>query len=135
MNPIIERVCSNFCVEPSKFFSSSKASNVAAARCEAIRRLKRAGLSRKEIAGETQLHVQTVYYWLNPPRRESQKRAMRLRTIGGKRQTKEQRQEIVDAYLANPAKGTALACSRGLSPLYAWKLVNALGLLPRKGEK
>lgn len=54
---------------------------------------------------------------------------------GGPRQTKEQREEILTAYLANHERGTELAVSRGLSPLYAYKLANAMGAIPVKGEK
>lgn len=139
MNPVIEQVCQRRCIQPEQFFGDEKAVEVVAARREAIARLRKAGLGPKKIAEETSLHVQTVYYWLRPERRRRVRRqsetTFRLKQIGGRRQTAEQRQEIITAYLADPAKGTALACSRGLSPLYAYKLVNALGLLPRKGER
>jgi len=144
MNQIIEQVCQRRCVPPEKFFGPAKGAQVVAARKEAIERLQKAGLGPQKIADETDLHVQTVYYWLRPQRRERVRRQSaesfrlhqkKMRDIGGPRQSKAQRQEIIDAYLEDPAKGTALACSRGLAPLYAYKLVHALGLLPRKEEQ
>ncbi len=139
MNPIIEQVCQRRCVPPEKFFGAEKAVPVVAARRDAIERLNKAGLGPLKIAAETKLHVQTVYYWLRPARRDRIRKqsdlTFRIRRLGGRKQTKEQRQEILTAYLEDPAKGTALACSRGLSPLYAYKLANALGLLPKKGER
>jgi len=139
MNPIVERVCQARCVKPEQFFGEEKSSPVVAARQEAINRLSRAGLGPKEIAAQTKLHVQTVYYWLSPTRRDAlrakSKSSFRLKSAGVKKLTKDQRQEIVDTYLADKAAGTALACSRGLSPLYAFKLVTALGLLPKRGER
>jgi hypothetical protein len=139
MNPIIAQVCQRRSVRPEQFFGIEKASHVVAARCDAIQRLKRAGLGPQKIANETKLHVQTVYYWLRPVRRARIRKqsdiTFRLKAIGGKRQTKQQRQEILEAYLEDPCKGTALACGRGLSPLYAYKLALALGVLPRKDEK
>lgn len=51
--------------------------------------------------------------------------------VGGKRQTKSEREEILRTYLDNPEKGTLLAMSKGLSPAYAYKLANALGVLPK----
>lgn len=139
MNEIIAQVCQRRCIRPEQFFGTEKASQVVAARCDAIQRLKNAGLGPEKIARETKLHVQTVYYWLRPSRRERVRKqsamTFRLRRVGGRRQTAQQRQEILDAYLQDPAKGTALACSRGLSPLYAYKLANALGLVARRDEK
>jgi hypothetical protein len=139
MNPIIAQVCQRRSVRPEQFFGAEKASHVVAARCDAIQRLKRAGLGPKKIAKETRMHVQTVYYWLRPARRERIRKqsetTFRIKQLGGKRQTKEQRREILEAYLEDPCKGTALACSRGLSPLYAYKLALALGAIPRKGEQ
>jgi hypothetical protein len=139
MNPIIAQVCQHRAIQPAQFFSEQKAAEVVAARCDAIRRLKNSGLNAPQIAGETKLHVQTVYYWLSPRRREAMRKksedSFRLRHIGGKRQTPAQRQEILTAYLEDPSRGTALACSRGLHPLYAYKLAHALGVLPRKGEQ
>jgi hypothetical protein len=139
MNPIIAQICQRRSVRPEQFFGTEKASHVVAARCDAIKRLKRAGFGPKKIAKETKLHVQTVYYWLRPVRRARIRKqsdiTFRLKQLGGRRQTKEQRQEILDAYLEDPCKGAALACSRGLSPLYAYKLALALGMLPRKGEQ
>ncbi len=142
MNPIIEQVCQRRSVLPEQFFGDQKASHVVAARCDAINRLSREGLGPQKIADETKLHVQTVYYWLSPRRREVVRKqsamtfryGSRIKSIGGRRLTKAQRQEILDAYLEDPCKGTALACSKGLSPLYAYKLAMALGVLPRKGE-
>lgn len=48
------------------------------------------------------------------------------------KQTKESRDEILRVYLENPEEGTKLAMSRGLSPAYAYRLANGLGLLPRR---
>ena len=142
MNPIIEQVCRRYSVQPDEFFGSEKASHVVAARCDAINRLSKAGLGPQKIADETKLHVQTVYYWLSPRRREVVRKqsamtfhiGQKIKAIGGRRLTKAQRQEILDAYLADPCKGTALACSKGLAPLYAYKLAMALGALPKQGE-
>lgn len=75
-------------------------------------------------------------------KRLEEKGAIRRRTYeirgiemtGGPRQTKEQREEILQAYLADPEEGTRLAISRGLSPAYAYKLANERGLIPRKDE-
>ncbi|CAN0458932.1 unnamed protein product [Phaeothamnion confervicola] len=139
MNGIVAEVCARRCVHPKNFFGAAKAAPVVNARREAIERLNKAGLGPQKIAHETGLHVQTIYYWLNPKRRETliarRMERYNLRRIGGPRQTPRQRQEIIDAYLENPAKGTALACSRGLSPLYAYKLTRALGLIARKDER
>lgn len=138
MNPIVERVCQARCIEPEKFFGAAKGAAVVAARQEAIGRLSRAGLGPQEIADQTKLHVQTVYYWLHPSRRDQVRKqswqTFRVNSLGGPRQTKAQRQEILEAYLSDPAKGTAMACRRGLSPLYAYKLATAMGAIPRKGE-
>lgn len=57
-----------------------------------------------------------------------------IETIGGPRQTKEQRDEIVQLYLSNPEEATRQAISRGLSPAYAYKLASERGLIPRKNE-
>lgn len=139
MNPIIAQVCQRRFVKPEQFFGNEKASHVVAARCDAIQRLKREGLGPQKIADETKLHVQTVYYWLSETRRQQVRKqsasTFRISHIGGKRQTKKQREEILAAYLEDPCKGTAMACSRGLSPLYAYKLALALGVVPRKGER
>lgn len=140
MNQIIEQVCQRRCVPLEKFFGPAKGAQVVAARKEAIERLQKAGLGPQKIADETDLHVQTVYYWLRPQRRARVRKQseaifrenMKVRALGGPRQSKAQRQEIIGAYLKDPAAGTALACGRGLSPLYAYKLVHALGLLPTK---
>jgi hypothetical protein len=51
--------------------------------------------------------------------------------IGGRRQTKEERAEILRTYLESPEKGTLLAMSKGLSPAYAYKLANMMGVLPK----
>lgn len=139
MNEIIAQVCQRRCVRPEQFFGTEKASQVVAARCDAINRLKKSGLGPEKIARETKLHVQTVYYWLRPVRRarvrKQSETTFRIRRLGGRKQTKQQREEILTAYLADPTKGTALACSRGLSPLYAYKLAHALGMIPRKDER
>ncbi len=140
MNPIIEQVCQRRSVLPEQFFGDEKASHVVAARCDAIQRLSRDGLTAQKIADETGLHIQTVYYWLSPRRREvvRQQSAMtfhigrKIKALGGRKLTKAQRQEILNTYLEDPCKGTSLACSKGLSPLYAYKLAMALGVLPKK---
>lgn len=54
---------------------------------------------------------------------------------GGRRQTKQQREEIIAAYLVDPAIGTKMAVDRGLSPSYAYKVTFERGLLPRKREE
>lgn len=142
MNQIIAQVCQRRCVDPAKLFGPAKATPIVEARREVVSRLKQTGLGPQQIANATGLHVQTVYYWLSPRRRETVRRQSketyrlqmaRLKAVGGRRQTKQQREEILAAYLEDPAMGTALACSRGLSPLYAYKLANALGLIPRRG--
>lgn len=51
---------------------------------------------------------------------------------GGKKITKEQREEILRAYIRNPAEGSRLAMSHGLSQIYAYKLAHERGLLPVK---
>ncbi len=53
---------------------------------------------------------------------------------GGPRQTKEQREEIIAAYLADPAQANRMAAERGLHAEYAYKVTRERGLLPRKGE-
>jgi hypothetical protein len=49
---------------------------------------------------------------------------------GGKKLTKEQREEILQTYLRDPAAGSQLAMSHGLSQIYAYKLAHERGLLP-----
>lgn len=49
---------------------------------------------------------------------------------GGKKLTKEERQEILNLFLENPNEGSALAMSKGLSPIYTYKLAHERGLLP-----
>lgn len=57
----------------------------------------------------------------------------RPRRIGGRRQTKAERQQIIDTWLnVSPEAAQALADSRGLSKGYAYRLVSERGLLPRK---
>lgn len=142
MNPIIERVCDHYRIEPEDL--NNRGSRYTSARKEAIRRLSASGMNQQRIADEIGCHVQTVYYWLRPIRRKVMleksaanykstaiyKAAAIVEHIGGPRQTKKQRDEILAAYLEDRAKGTALACSRGLSPLYAYRLANAMGALP-----
>lgn len=100
-----------------------------------ILRLSQAGLGPAEIARSVKCHVQTVYYWTNPKQHEAVKRRKKLKhrlsQIGGPRISKVERDRILKAYLANPQEGTAMACHRGLPPLYAYKLANAMGLLKK----
>jgi hypothetical protein len=49
--------------------------------------------------------------------------------------TKEIREQILDAYLGDPIKGTELAMSNGLTAAYAYKLAYERGLLPTRDEK
>jgi hypothetical protein len=51
--------------------------------------------------------------------------------IGGKRQNKQQREEILDLWLQDPEAATALAVSRGLAADYAYKLAHERGVIPR----
>jgi transposase-like protein len=131
MNPIVAQVCRDRTIDIADFRGGTRDSEVVEARCEAIFRLRKTGMTAAEIARETGLHVQTVYYWLRPKRRDAMIKksalAFHIRRLGGRRLTKEQRQEILEAYLEDPAKGTAMACGRGLSPMYAYKLANAMG--------
>ncbi len=50
---------------------------------------------------------------------------------GGKKLTKEEREEILRVYLDNPDKGSQLAMSKGLSQIYAYKLAHERGVLPK----
>ena len=49
--------------------------------------------------------------------------------------TKEIREQILDAYLDDPIKGTELAISNGLTAAYAYKLAYERGLWPARDEK
>lgn len=49
---------------------------------------------------------------------------------GGKKLTKDEREEILRTYLDDPHAGVALAVSHGLSQIYAYKLAHERGLLP-----
>ncbi len=49
---------------------------------------------------------------------------------GGKKLTKEEREEILRVYLDNPDKGSQLAMSKGLSQIYAYKLAHERGVRP-----
>lgn len=49
---------------------------------------------------------------------------------GGKKITREEREEILSLYLSNPDAGSQLAMSKGLSQIYAYKLAHERGLLP-----
>jgi hypothetical protein len=49
--------------------------------------------------------------------------------------TKETREQILNAYLCDPIKGTELAMSNGLAAAYAHKLAYEPGLLPARDEK
>lgn len=51
---------------------------------------------------------------------------------GGKKITKEQREEILRIYLEDPSAGCALAMSYGLSQIYAYKLAHERGLVPNR---
>jgi DNA-binding CsgD family transcriptional regulator len=136
VNPIIEKVCNKYRIEPEDL--ANPGTGYTAARKEAIRRLRASGMNQQQIANLIGCHVQTVYYWLRPNRRKVMlaksaaiyKTAAIVDHIGGPKQTRQQREEILKAYLEDKARGTALACSRGLSPLYAYKLANAMGVLP-----
>lgn len=139
MKQIIKQICRRHFVTPEALFSGDKSEESIAARRDAIRQLSGLGLNAPGIAKAVRCHEQTVYYWLNPKRRQIMRTKSaemhRLKSVGGKRQTREQRREILNAYLEDPARGTALACRRGLSPLYAYKLAHAMGALPKAGEK
>jgi hypothetical protein len=50
--------------------------------------------------------------------------------IGGRRLTRDGREEILRVYMNDPDAGTRLAVSKGLAPTYAYKLANSRGLLP-----
>jgi len=53
--------------------------------------------------------------------------------IGGRRQTKNQREEILRVYFEqSPEAASQLAASLGLSPMYAYKLAHERGLIPRE---
>lgn len=49
---------------------------------------------------------------------------------GGKKITKDEREEILRTYLENPAAGCELAMSKGLSQIYAYKLAHERGVIP-----
>lgn len=138
MNPIVDQVCRKHMIAFSDFRSKSKSRDVIDARCEAIWELRKTRITAAQIARETGLHVQTVYYWLRPKRRDAMIKksalAFHIQRIGTRKITRAQRQEILEAYLEDPAKGTAMACGRGLSPLYAYKLANAMGRIPSRAE-
>ena len=53
---------------------------------------------------------------------------------GGPRQTRQQRQEIIELYLRDPEAATKLAVSRGLAEGYAYNVAHASGRLPLKSE-
>lgn len=55
-------------------------------------------------------------------------------SAGGRRQTKEDREEILRAFLVDESAGTNLAISKGLAPSYAARLARERGLRPRKWE-
>ena len=51
---------------------------------------------------------------------------------GGRRQTKEQREEIIRTWFdVSPEAATLLAVDRGLSPTYAYKVVHERGLMEK----
>jgi hypothetical protein len=50
---------------------------------------------------------------------------------GGRRQTKQQREEILQLWQDDPEAAAALAVSRGLAADYPYKLANARGIVPR----
>lgn len=53
--------------------------------------------------------------------------------IGGKRLTKEQRNEILQTFLSEGREAAdRIAANLGLSPWYAYKLANQSGLLPKR---
>lgn len=54
--------------------------------------------------------------------------------IGGRRLDGATRKRVLETYLADRTAGEQLARSLGLSPLYAYKLANASGLLPGRYE-
>jgi hypothetical protein len=55
--------------------------------------------------------------------------------VGGKRLTKEERNEILQTYLAQGREAAdRLAATHGLDAWYAYKLANQSGLLPKKRE-
>lgn len=59
---------------------------------------------------------------------------MTARYPGGPRQTKQQRQEIIELYLVDPDAATKLAVSRGLAEGYAYNVAHSSGRLPLKCE-
>lgn len=61
---------------------------------------------------------------------------MKLWPSGKKALAKEERAEILQAYLSQGrAAAEQLATSKGLDAWYAYKLANQSGLLPKKGER
>lgn len=134
MNPTIDAVCKKYGITPEEFFGEHPIFSFA--RKEVIQSLAAAGMKPKQISFACRCHVQTVYYWLRPERRRTMinktKVNFRVHKLGGPKQTKAQRDEILNAYIEDRGKGTALAVSRGLSPLYAYKLANAMGAIPVK---
>ena len=130
MHPVIQSVCERYCIRPENLSGITR--DYLGPRREAIQLLHVEGMSKEQIAREVGCHVQTVYYWTSARRRHCMRqKSAWIRTlkrdVGGRRQTKQSRDEILAAYLEDKAKGTALAVSRGLSPLYAYKLANAMG--------
>lgn len=132
MKEIIKAKLAAHGVTDDEFYGDSTEARVVQARRSVILALSDRGLSNREIAKLIGRHIHTVRYWLNFRNREKRIRdKAAARAMGGPRQTKQQRDEILRAYLSNPAEGTALAISRGLAPLYAYKLANMMGVLPK----
>lgn len=132
MNPIIEDICKKHRITPEEFFGSHP--YFAPARKEAILALRDTKLNARQIAQEVGCHLQTVYYWLRPARRlvmlKKNRQTFQINRLNGPKQSKKQRDEILAAYLRDPAEGTAMAVRRGLAPLYAYKLARAMGVIP-----
>lgn len=49
---------------------------------------------------------------------------------GGRKISKERREEILQTYLRDAVAGSELAIGHGLSPIYAYRLANERGVLP-----
>lgn len=130
MKDLIKAKLAAYGVAPEEFFSDSTEKHVVWARRSIILTLSERGMKNPQIAKLIKRNLSTVRYWLSPKNRGARIRRKAADRLGGPRITKDQRKTILETYLEDKSRGTAMAISMGLGPLYAYKLAHAMGAIP-----